>query len=176
MKLIIALLLTSSILYSQNDSVYKFILPELKITQIENGKDVTYGFDNDINVFLLGDSSLTADPLKYNYKVTIADIKKFGISDGNYGWRAAKTAGLVGGAIGVILGTGLSFVYGNGSNGTGLFIVIPAFVLSGVLAGGIVGGILGSFVPYYENYSHFTSDTHAKKEVLKQIFKKHNLK
>lgn len=176
MKFLLALLLTSSILYSQNDSVYKFTLPELKITQLEKGKEVIYGFDNDENLFLVKDSMLVANPDKYKYKVLMSAITKLSIRDGTYSWRGAKFIGLIGGGMGLLFGAGISAIYSTSSSRVGIIIVIPAFTLAGVLFGGIIGGVLGGFMPYFENYSKFSEDAQAKKEILKRIFKKHNLK
>jgi hypothetical protein len=176
MKPLIAFLLTSSILFAQSDSVYRYTLPELKITQSENGKDVTYGFAEDRNILLVRDSMLVADPDKYKYQAPIGNIRKLSILDGNYGWRGAKVMGLVGGGLGVIMGGILAAAYGGVTDKATLVIVIPGFILAGVLAGGLVGGILGSTIPYFEEYSKFSNDTQAKKEILKRIFKKHNLR
>ncbi len=176
MKPLLALLLTSSILLAQNDSVYKYILPELKITQLENGKDVTYGFAEERNLLLVRDSILIGDPDRYKYQVPLGNIRKLSILDGNYGWRGAKVIGLAGGGLGVLLGGIFTAAYGGFSDKTGLIIAIPAFFLAGVLTGGIVGGILGSAIPYYEDYSKFSYDSQVKKEMLKRIFKKHNLR
>ena len=176
MKLIIAFLLTSSILFAQSDSVYKYTLPELKITQTENGKDVTYGFAEERNILLVRDTMLLGDPGRYKYQVPIRNIRKLSILDGNYGWRGAKVMGLVGGSLGVIMGGVLAAAYGGVTDNGTLVIAIPGFILAGVLAGGLVGGILGAAIPYYEEYSKFSDDTRAKKEILKRIFKKHNLR
>lgn len=178
MKILSAVLLIALCVsaYSQNDSVYKFTLPELKITQLEKGKDVTYGFYGDRNIFLMRDSILTADTDKYKYTVPIANIKKLTILDGNNGWRGAKVVGLVGGGLGVIFGVIYVAASGGFTDKTGLIIALPAFLLAGILTGGIIGGILGSAIPSYEEYSKFSDDVQAKKEILKRIFKKHNLR
>ncbi len=174
--ILIMLFLTSSILYTQNDSVYKYTLPELKITQTENGKDVTYGFSEDRNILLVRDNMLSADPDRYKYQVPIGSIRKLSILDGNYGWRGAKVMGLVGGGLGVLMGGIFVAAYGGITDKTGMIIAVPAFFLAGVLTGGLIGGILGSAIPYFEEYSKFSDDTQAKKEILKRIFKKHNLR
>ena len=176
MKPLLALLLTSSILFAQSDSVYKYTLPELKITQSENGKDVTYGFAEDRNILLVRDSVLLGDPGRYKYQVPLGNIRKLSILDGNYGWRGAKVMGLVGGGLGVLMGGIFVAAYGGITDKTGLIIAAPAFLLAGILTGGLVGGILGSAIPYFEEYSKFSDDTRAKKEILKRIFKKHNLR
>ena len=176
MKPLLALLLTSSILFAQSDSVYKYTLPELKITQYENGKDVTYGFAEDRNILIVSDSMLLGDPGRYKYQVPIGNIRKLSILDGNYGWRGAKVMGLVGGGLGIVMGGVLGAIYGGVSDKSSFVIVIPGFILAGVLAGGLVGGILGAAIPYFEEYSKFSDDTRAKKEILKRIFKKHNLR
>lgn len=176
MKPLLAILLTSSILFAQSDSVYKYTFPEFKISQLENGKDVTYGFAEERNVMLVHDSMLIGDPERYKYQVPIGNIRKLSILDGNYGWRGAKVMGLVGGELGVLMGGMFVTAYGGITDKTGLIIAVPAFLLTGILAGGLVGGILGSAIPYYEEYSRFSDNTRAKKEILKRIFKKHNLR
>ncbi|MEO8514949.1 MAG: hypothetical protein ABI543_15430 [Ignavibacteria bacterium] len=178
MKILLAILLIliSVSVYSQSDSVYRFMLPELKITQLENGKDVIYGFDSNENIFLVQDSTLRANPDRYKYKVLLSDIKKLSILDGNEGWRGAKVMGLVGGGITLVLGGIFTAAYGGFGDKAAMIIAIPAFILAGVLAGGLVGGILGSAIPHFEEYSKFSDDVPAKKEILKRIFKKHNLR
>ena len=176
MKPLLALLLTSSILLAQNDSVYKYILPELKVTQLENGKDVTYGFAEDRNILLVRDSMLIGDPDRYKYQVPLVNIRKLSILDGNHGWRGAKVMGLAGGGLGLLVGGIITAAYGGFSDKTGMIIAIPAFLLAGVLTGGIVGGIFGAAIPYYEEYTKFSDDSQVQKEILKRIFKKHNLK
>jgi hypothetical protein len=178
MKILLASLLIvfSVSVYSQSDSVYKFNLPELKITQLENGKDVTYGFAEERNVFLVRDTMLEADPNRYKYQVPLANIRKLSILNGNYGWRGAKVMGLVGGGLGVVMGGLFVAAYGGFTDKTGLIIAVPAFLLTGILTGGLVGGILGAAIPYFEEYSKFSDDAQAKKEILKRIFKKHNLR
>ena len=84
--------------------------------------------------------------------------------------------GLVGGGLGVLMGGIFVAAYGGITDKTGMIIAVPAFFLAGVLTGGLIGGILGSAIPYFEEYSKFSDDTHAKKEILKRIFKKHNLR
>lgn len=168
------LILTALSAYSQTDSVYKYNLPELKITQSENGKDVIYDFNKTSNIFLIQDSTLYANPDKYKYKVPIADIKKISILYGNKSWRGAKVMGLVGGGLGLVTGIMASLIYQ--PNFAEISIIFPAYILAGVLAGGIVGGILGTAIPHYEEYSKYSDDIHAKKEILKRIFKKHNLR
>lgn len=66
----------SIVLFSQTESIHNFKLPELKIAQIENGKNVVYEFDNSPNRFSVRDSFLTANPQLYNYKVNIRDVNK----------------------------------------------------------------------------------------------------
>ena len=119
---------------------------------------------------------LLGDPGRYKYQVPIRNIRKLSILDGNYGWRGAKVMGLVGGGLGVLMGGIFVAAYGGITDKTGLIIAAPAFLLAGILTGGLVGGILGSAIPYFEEYSKFSDDTRAKKEILKRIFKKHNLR
>ncbi len=174
MKLLLALLLTSSILYSQNDSINKYTLPELNITQLEKGKLVTYGFVNDENIFLVKDSMLVADPVKYKYMVPLAGITKLAFRDGTYSWRGARTMGLVGGGLGLITGVLVALIYH--PNFAEYTLTVSGFITAGILVGGFAGGILGSAIPYFKEYSGFSDDTQAKKEILKRIFRKHNIK
>lgn len=60
-------------LLSKADSL-SFKLPSLNITQVENGKNVKYEFENSTNIFIVKDSFLVADPKRYIYKVNINDI------------------------------------------------------------------------------------------------------
>lgn len=167
------IILFSYQIFAQEKSDVEFILPEMKITQNKNKKSVIYDFENDRNIFILNDSLLIADPDKYKYTVPIADIKKISILEGNKSWRGAKVMGLVGGGLGLITGILASLVYR--PNFAEISITLPGFVLAGILAGGIIGGILGSAIPHFEEYSKFSNDLRAKKEILKRIFKKHNL-
>ncbi len=173
MKLFLALLLTSSILYSQNDSMYNFTLPDLKITQIENGNKVMFDFDRECD-FTLQELSLIADTNIYKYRVPIADIKKITISDGNNGWRSAKVMGLVGGSIGLL--TGILFSAGFQIKEPALFYFLPLMTLSGMTIGGLLGGLIGITAPYYENYDKFSNDPSIKLYQLKGIFAKQEIK
>ncbi len=172
--ILIMLLLTSSILYSQNDSVYKFNIPEINIRQFENGKFVTYRFENDDNLFLLSDSLLSADPDKYKYSVKLCDVKSFSIRNGFSTFGGAKYGGFIGGGLGLIFGIMNAVIYR--PNFAEIALVIPGLAAIGFVGGAFIGGLLGSTIPYFEEYSKFSDDTHAKKEILKRIFKKHNLK
>ncbi len=174
MKVLLALLLTSSILYSQSDSVFKYSLPELKISQIEKGKEVIYGFAEDRNIFILNDSTVKADPVKYKYSLLISDLKSVSILDGNNGWRSAKVMGLVGGSIGLL--TGIIFSAGFQIKEPSLFSFISLMTLSGMAAGGLLGGVIGAAVPYFENYNHFSNELAVKQKQIKEIFIKHHIK
>lgn len=77
MKYILALLLTSSILYAQSDSTYRFTLPEVKISVIKPEKTDTYLFSNGANVFYLGIDKLTADTGRYKWNYNIKDVKLY---------------------------------------------------------------------------------------------------
>ncbi|MBZ0204129.1 MAG: hypothetical protein K8I03_14030 [Ignavibacteria bacterium] len=176
MKATAALLFTIlvSTLYSQTDSVFKFTLPELTITQVEKGKDEIYGFENDRNIFLVSDSLLIADTNKYEYSVLFTHVKKISLRDGTESWRAAKTGGMIGGALGLLLGVGIPFILGSRPDAAGYVITIPASILAGILTGGLIGGVLGSTVPHYDVHSNFPNDLQAKKEVMKKIFRRYS--
>jgi hypothetical protein len=176
MKILLAVLLIvlSVTVYSQNDSIYKFTLPELKITQLEKGKDIIYEFTEDRNIFILNESTIKADPVKYKYSLLILDFKSISIVDGNNGWRSAKVMGLAGGGLGLI--TGIIFSAGFEIQGSNLSTFLPLMVLSGMLAGGLLGGIIGAAVPYYENYTSFHNELAIKQKQIEKIFIKHQIK
>ncbi len=174
MKLLTLIIITTASLYSQTaDSTFQFFLPELKISQLEKNKEVTYEFENERNIFLMSDSFLVADPVKYNYVVRIADIKKVSVRDGTYVWKTAGIVAAVGGVIGLLAGTGM-YIFLDSIETKALF-VIPAFTFGGALVGGLIGGLFGLAVPYFESYPQTEKDAGKKKEVLKKIFKSYNL-
>jgi hypothetical protein len=174
-KFIIAVsFLVISSIYGQTDSTFKFTLPQLKITQLEKNKDVVYEFDNDRNNFLLSDSVLTADPQKYKYAVSLADLKKIMVRDGSYIWKTAGIVGAVGGAFGLAVGAGIYLLFSSVDKRSVAFI--PLFGLCGALAGGVIGALIGVGVPYFESYPLTEKDNAKKKEVLKKIFKVYNIK
>jgi hypothetical protein len=173
MKLVLALLLTSSILYSQNDSVCRFNIPEINIRQYEMGKLVTYGFDNDDNLFLLSDSLLQADPDKYKYSVKLNDINSFSIRNGFSTFGGAKYGGFIGGGIGLVVGIMNALVYR--PNFAEIALVLPGLAAAGFLGGAIIGGFLGSFNPKYDVYGVLSNDMAVRKKQLRKILYEHDL-
>jgi hypothetical protein len=173
-KTLLILSIITANLCSQTDSTFKFTLPELKISQLEKNKEVTYEFANERNIFLMSDSFLVANPDKYNYVVRIADIKKVAIRDGTHVWKTAAIIGGVGGVFGLLVGVGFHAVVNNiGGHSNG--IIIPVFTIAGALAGGLIGALVGLSAPYYESFPQTEKDAGKKKEVLKKIFKSYNL-
>lgn len=162
-------------LHSQTDSVYKFTLPQVKLTHPEKNKIVTYEFENERNLFLMNDSFLTANPDKYNYSVRISDIKKISVRDGSYAWRTSVVVAAVGGGLGLLTGTAFAIIFA-GIHDASLVVAIPLFTLSGALAGGILGAILGVGVPYYHNYNFIEKDLISKRETVRKILKNHYTK
>jgi hypothetical protein len=104
MKKAVLLLVTLFLIapvYSQNDSTY--ILPKLKIYQIEKNKIVYFSFEeNKYNKFFIADSFLTADPIRYNYKVKINEIDHISFQSGRDFWGGAKVFGAVGYVLGFL--------------------------------------------------------------------------
>jgi hypothetical protein len=147
----------------------------MKITQNENRKSVVYDFENDRNTFILNDSILIADPDKYKYSVRISDITKLSARDGTYAWKTAGIVGAIGGGLGLLLGSVLYAVLSSETDKNS-FVFIPVLALSGALAGGLLGSIIGIGVPYFESYPLTTKDIKKKNQVIKKIFKWHNLK
>lgn len=173
-RIIFCFLVFTCCLSSQTDSVYRFTLPELKITQTEKGKTVTYDFEHERNIFSLHDSMLTANPQKYNYNAALSDIRKIDIRDGNNFWSTAPILAAVGGTIGFLFGLGIYLAIHTVEEGFNAAI-IPVLTVSGAIVGGIIGGIIGLGAPYYESYTLKEKDIRVKNEMLKTIFKRHNL-
>jgi hypothetical protein len=137
MKLaIIILVTTTSNLLSQSDSAVSFKLPELEITQMENGKKIIYEFENSTNRFFISDSFLVANPQKYNYKVNIQDISKLRVIHSTH-IAPIMVAGF---AIGGLLGAGLAGFGAHPTNPTTGELVFAILIGGGalsLLAGGI---------------------------------------
>lgn len=173
MKPLLALLLTSSILFAQSDSVYRFNIPEINIRQYEQGKLVTYGFDNDDNLFLLTDSLLKADSDKYKYTVRLNDINSFSIRNGFSDFGGAKYGGFIGAGIGFVFGVMNAVVFR--PKFAEIALVIPGLTAAGFLGGAIIGGFLGSFHPKYDGYGDFSKDIEVRKKQLRKILYEHDL-
>ena len=154
---------------SQTDSVYNFLMPELKITQTENDKLITYNFDNDINRFTLNGNTLRADTVKYRYNVSIQDILSVSIRSGNHFWKGAG----IGAAIGFIAGV---MLWGNFSmEGSSSDFSVNNAVMGGVITAlpiGLIFGLLGSLSPTYEDFIFYNKDLTAKRRDILNAFRK----
>jgi len=173
MKYIIALFFVSSILFAQSDSVDTFNLPELKITQIENGKKTVYEFTEESNLFFIKDSLLTADTLKYKYSAALKNIKSVEFLKGGSFLRGALFGGIIAGSVSLLYGILNSLV--NKTNVIESAMMVPGFTATGFITGTIIGGFLGSFIPSFDKYDKFSTDYNVKKEQLRKIFLKQDL-
>jgi len=173
MKYIIALFFVSSILFAQSDSVDTFNLPELKITQIENGKKTVYEFTEESNLFFIKDSLLTADTLKYKYSVALKNIKKIEFRKGSSFLGGALYGGIIAGSITLSYGILAALTYK--PKPVEIALVLPGFAAAGFLAGAFIGGFLGSFIPSFDKYDKFSTDIVVKKEQLRKILYKNDL-
>lgn len=149
------------------DSVHTFFLPELSITQMERGSEVIYGFEKKITKFRLRDSTLTADPDKYKYKVQLTDIRSITFHHGSN----AGSFSLAAGVIGFLLG------FAAGNLGHGDFDFKDS--LFGGFAGGavfsIIGGAIGLLFTNDEYYNLNTLSVKDKHVSLLKILKKNKL-
>lgn len=174
------LLMLASVAISQTDTSMLFVLPEVKIHQIENQKPVTYLFDNNRNRFIVSDSLLIADTGLYSYKVKILSLSKTSIRDGDYGWRAAGIGAIVGFSLGVALRIGIKY----GPEGEGHpnisfrdmpFINIPIIGLIAALLPAIVAGLIGWAVPYYDSYDLTGKELGTRRWQLLNAFRKNQI-
>src|SRR5262250_1239196 len=128
-------------------------------------------------MFILSDSSLTAKPQKYKYSVLLADIREIRIHEGSYIWKATAMTAAVGGGLGLLFG--LIFyvsIKNDEAVDTGnLELIFPMFALAGGVAGGLIGMIVGAASPYFESYPLKEKDLSKKHQMLKKIFKHHNI-
>jgi hypothetical protein len=108
---IILFSLLSATCSSQTDSVFTFLLPNLKITQTEKSKAVAYSFTKDYHLFKFAQDTLSADTSQYVYKVSLSDIISIRLKDNTFskasvssgilfGLIAGGTAGLIEAAVG----------------------------------------------------------------------------
>lgn len=177
MKIILLILFTSSILFSQTqdlytarDSVYKFKLPRISITyESHSGIQTTY-FKKDTNLVSLKGSVLSADRDGYESSYQVMFIKYLVIQNGNQSLKAAMYNGIAGSVIGLL--TGLIFV--NSIQFEDNVKTMAYFTLAGGLSGGLLGFIIGSFVPNYDHYDKFSKDPDIKREQFKRILKKYD--
>lgn len=177
MKIILLTLFTSSILYSQSsnlytarDSVYKFKLPPISITDESlSGIQTTY-FKKDTNLLSLRGVVLYADRDGYESGYQVMFIKYLVIQNGNQSLKAAMYNGIAGSVIGLL--TGLIFV--NSIQFEDNAKTMAYFTLAGGLSGGLLGFVIGAFVPDYDHYDVFSKDSDIKYEQIKRILKKHD--
>ena len=171
MKIIVILysIIFTCSLFSQNDSLFK--LPELTITQMEKGSLVAYEFEKEPNRFLLNDSSLIANPNKYNYAVRLGDVKKITFHYGANAFVLATSTGAIGMLIGFVA-AGISA--GHGSSPDFKDRLVGALYVGAVFA--IIGGVVGAILTNNEHYDLSKIEDINKKNYLKRILKKNRIK
>lgn len=166
--LLVVMLLISSYVFSQNDSVYKFILPRLVIVQSENLKQVKYEFENERTVFIVKGGFLKADTSKYDYSVNLADLNKITFHKrSDVGVITAVFAG-VGFALGFVMG---GFYSEEGRLATSL----GAGAAVGLVAG--LGGLfIGSLIAkdYYEDFTGLKGE--GRKKAILDYLRKNRLR
>lgn len=149
------------------DSVYTFFLPELSISQMERGSEVIYGFEKKVTKFRLSDSTLTADPDIYKYKVLLQDIRSIAFHHGSNVGSFSLSAGIVG------------FLLGFAASSFGHTDIDFKDRLFGGFAGGavfaIVGGALGLLFTDDEYYKLNDLSVKDKYASLLRILKKNKL-
>ncbi|MBE2217588.1 MAG: hypothetical protein IAE90_05255 [Ignavibacteria bacterium] len=149
------------------DTVYTFYLPELSISQYEKGSQVIYGFEKNVTKFRLSDSTLTADPDMYKYKVQLKDIRSITFHHGSNAGTFSLSAGVIG------------FLLGFAASSFGHNDVDVKDRLFGGLAGGavfsIIGGALGLLFTNDEYYNLYTLSVKDKHAALLKILKKNKL-
>lgn len=168
LTLLLGFLLTIN-LFSQNDSTRTFGLPEMRIKQKENGKVVTYLFDNTLNKFTLTPSQLLPDTNKYKYKVNLVDIKAVSLRNGTQLWKVAGIVGSVGFFLGFLAGGFFDL------HGSPTFHVDQAFTLGALTAVpfALLGGIIGALSPSFDEYTLNGNTDKQKYDGLMKIFKKY---
>jgi len=149
------------------DSVYTFFLPELSISQIEKSAEVIYGFEKKVTKFRLSDSTLTADPEIYKYKVQLRDIRSITFHHGSNAGTFSLSAGVIG------------FLLGFAASSFGHNDVDVKDRLFGGLAGGavfsIIGGAIGLLFTNDEYYNLSPLSVKDKHATLLKILKKNKL-
>lgn len=159
-------------LSSQTDSVCNFTLPEVKIYKKGDAKDVAYKFDKNKNKFILNDSSLIANPFRYNYKIKLSDINKISLRNGTNFWG------------GVAYGAAFGFVIGFFAGGYFTLHEPVRFHLEGAIIGsfvfavpfGLLGGLIGLLSPKYDDFEIYKIKSENKEKYLLKIFNKYRLK
>lgn len=174
MKILTAILLSSSILFAQNDTVYNYILPELKISVTKLNKTNKYLFSRDENIFFLTSKKLTADTNRYNWNYNLNEIKSLQFRNGVATWGGAFYGGIIAGSISFAYGILAAVIYK--PKPAEIALVLPGYAAAGFVAGAFIGGILGSFIPAFYTYDNFSSEITIKKEQLRKILYKHDLR
>jgi hypothetical protein len=159
--------------YSQPDSV--FMLPQLKIYQRENGKNVIYSFEQyRFNKFSFNGNYLIADTHRYKYKINIDDIRQVSFRDGNNGWTMAGYGAALGFVLGFFAG-GYFDLSENPHKEFHLNQAIPGGLIF-ALPFGLFGGLIGLLSPDYDDYDLSKINKDYKPSMLKNILKKNRIK
>lgn len=134
---------------------------------MEKGSEVIYGFEKKVTKFRLNDSTLTADPDKYNYNVQMKDIRSITFHHGSNAGTFSLSAGVIG------------FLLGFAASSFGHSDVDVKDRLFGGFAGGAVFSIIGGAIgllftndEYYNLNQLTVNDKHAS---LLKILKKNKL-
>lgn len=159
-------------LFAQTDSGKVFILPEIKIYQTEKNHIVVYEFENEKNKFIVNDSFLIADPVRYNYRARLNNINKVSIRTGTKGWTGL--------AWGAGFGYFLGFWFGGyfTMHGNSVFHLDHA-LLGGLIIAvpfGLIGGLAGLLFANYDDYELSKIKSENKKKSLENFLKEYNLK
>ena len=157
--------------FAQIDSTENFVLPELKITQNVNGKNVTYEFSSERNLFSVSDSFLVANLIKYNYKVNIADFRKLTIIRSS---GVAPTMVVTFG-VGFLLGYGLQGI----DLGGGHSVSTGQRVLGGLIVGSclsFVAGAIALLISHDKAYDLSKYNFTEKRNLLMKALKENKLK
>lgn len=160
---LLVLILASSLIYSQPDSPNSFTLPELKISQFEAGKIITYEFKSERNKFNLYKNYLMGDTALYRYKISTDSILKITFIKSKYVLPVA------------VASFGAGFVFGYFSTGFGssdYSTTDGKRYVNGLLTGlvtGIAGGCIALLLNHDEEYL-LTGSTDARyKQLLKYM-------
>lgn len=173
MKILTALLLTSSILFAQNDSVYKFVLPELFIEITRDTLDEIYHFENDNNIFYLNSMTIKADTNKYKFNTTISNMKSIRLRTGVATYSGAFYGGFIGSGLG--LATGILHAIAYQPKTIEVMIALPGYAAAGFIAGALIGGVMGSLIPSYSIFERYSSDLNVKKDQLRKFLYKNDI-
>jgi len=151
-KSIACLLMFVGALTAQSDSASTFLLPEMKISQKENGKKITFEFEKDKNRLSLKGSEISLKWYNEMHSVNIKDLKIIKFRDGSYFGQGALGGLLAGVAIASLI---FFTSKDDNSNSQGHpNISIPkgaVFIL--VLPCTLLGMLFGGLTPHYEEYN-----------------------